>query len=265
MSATAPIILWQNLIELNGIDVVSSEDADFPKENMLDWRTFTSYKSTASGTVTIDVDMGGVLSNAPDAFAMGPNNLKTASADITITSTSNADYTTGALTRLSTQSAASDNIFYYDLTSASGTEQFWRFSIANVTGSVADISIMALGAKFQFAKVPIDPFDLNQQGAVGRVNLSRGGALLGASIQNPDRRIRASFRFLTAAQAALYEEFFVLHGRLLKPFFLVPDQTNFASRVYLVRYPDNPRLLLPSQGIFRHLDVEYEGPLLEDF
>lgn len=66
------IVGYENLLE-NGAVVASSENADFPVENLFDWRTSDFFKPATFGTINIDLTLSGA--DAADYFAFYGHDL----------------------------------------------------------------------------------------------------------------------------------------------------------------------------------------------
>jgi len=254
MAATKPIILYNNYAETYGINSVTTEDSSYPKENLVDWRYYTQYKGTSTATHNIVIDMGATLGTAPNYLVMANHNMGTAGATVTVQHDDNAGFTSP--TSVGNASPSTDNPFAISLTA--GVERYWRIQITSL-GANPEIGMLFLGPQYQMPVLPQDGYDVDMQQVSMRVNQSLGGHHLGSVLNATDRVIRASFRYLTEAQAATYRDFWEDHFSKGKPVFYMPDNTNYSSRIYILRAPDNPQLAMVSQGTYRHVNFEGVG------
>jgi len=249
-----PIILFNNDLENSGIDSITSEQAGFPKENMLDWKPWTVWRSSGTADQVIILDKG-VAGVTIDAFGIDGHNMGTETAQIQVEHDDNAGFASATTAFL--QIFSNDDRFFKLFTGS--TERYWRITITLLGVSHAEIGLLFLGARYTMPRLPIDGFNLDRQESKGRVNRSRGGNHLGSSVQRADRAVNVNMRFVKESDFPEYRDFHEDHGQLLKPFFFIPDTANHADRSYLVTLEDNPVLDAPTEGLFRHISFDDPG------
>jgi hypothetical protein len=142
--AAKPLILYQNKLESPGIAAITSEASGYPKSNLYDGRPFTTWKPTTTATQNIDIDLG--ASATIEAFAVLQHTLGTNTATVTITSTTNADYTTGATTHKTINFTTDTN--YWVRMDTTNFSRYCRIAITSQDAVVA-IGEMFLGAVYQ--------------------------------------------------------------------------------------------------------------------
>lgn len=259
-----PLLLWRNILEVYGIASITSEAAGYAKENMYDYRLDTTWRSSGTSTQNIRINAGASLGTAVDYFAIAQgHNLGSKTATITITSTASSDYTSGATTH-ATINFTDNNSKIVSLASPS-TNRYWQLAVSSIDSDYAEIGMMMLGPTYQFPVLPVDGFDIDSMIADGQVSIAWNNHPLGAASFNRMRRISGEFRYLSEAQAQAYQTMWSTHLHKMKPFFFVPDITNYSTRVYYMYLGENSRLALPSDGVYRHLAFEAVGPHLEDY
>lgn len=254
MAASKPKILWNNYAETYGIDAITTEAANQPKENLVDWRYYTQWHGSSTATHNIDIDMGAALSDAPDYLALANHNIGTAGATVTVYHDNNGSYSSP--TPVGSASPSDDSPFFISLTA--GTERYWRIQLTSLSAN-PKIGMLFLGPEYEFPVLPRDGYDVDSQRANMRINQSIGGHTLGSVLRSTDRLVSASLAHFTEAQAATYRDFWEDHYSLGKPFFYMPDLTNYASRIYIMRSPDNPTLSMPSQATLRNTEFQAVG------
>lgn len=255
-----PIICWKSHLETYGISAITSEESGFPKENLYDWRLQTLWKPTSTATQNITIDKGaaGIVT---DYFCIQNHDLGTRTATVTIYEDDNSGFTSP--TTLGTKAFTLDSPYFLSLTS--GTERYNRIAITSLDAACY-IGEIFLGAKLTMQKLPLDGYDVDDVSVVGKASASHDGNFLGAQVLYKQRNVNAAFRYLTDAWVlANLKDFLDDHYSNLKPFFYIPDATNYTDRVYFVRAPDNTRVSLPSESTFRHWDLQAIGIKDADF
>jgi len=245
MAYELPFILYNNELE-NGVLSVTSEEASFPKENMIDWLDWTYWKATTGLDQNIDVDKG-----APgvevDTLAILAHNIGTGgnSLGATITVYEDDNDSFSSATTLGTISPTDDNPFYLDLTP--GTERYNRIKIENMEDP-AFIGVIWLGKKMEMPVGPEFSFDPDMQEVVSEKFVSYSGRMVSSSVKYSDRTMNVPFRRI--AQSFIASDllpFLEDHYGQMKPFFFVPDPGDVfgTGKVYYLVAPDNPSIGLP--------------------
>ena len=247
-----PIVLYDNKLSTYGFVTVTSELSGYPKENTYDWRYFTKWQSTSSATQDFIIDLG--AATICDSFAVMNHNLGTRGATLAVgTDTASAF---PSVTTIGTNTFTDDNPKYISLTSSS--ERYYRIRISGGTGAYA-CGMFFLGNKYTMPVLPQDGFDPDEQQAFFKVNTAITGHAVGSSVTHTDRMQKLSMRYVSEAQAQTFKDFYEDHASLGKPFFYLPDITNYSTRIYLMRCPNNYALSMPSEGVYRHLNLECQG------
>lgn len=261
MAVTAkPIIAWNNLLAASDQYAQSEEADSFPASNVKDLRPDTYWRSTTSGDQTIDFDMGAALSEAPDFFGILNSNFNTKTISISIQSDTVSNF--ASPTSVLGSTAFHDDDPQYNTSLNASTERYWRINITSIDSDYAQCAGFFIGYKYQFSRSPLDGWDPWRQLTDGLVNRTPKGHLVGSSSRHAQWIQQPQFTYLNTTDEAELERFYRDWGRLRKPFFFIPDENNYPTRIqYLVI--DNPERFFRSEIDYRHWDMIASGPVLQ--
>lgn len=253
-----PRILYENRL-LDGTPTATDTDAtgDFSVNHLTDLRTYTFWKAASYGTKYITIDCGSAKS--ADSFGIISHNLATASATVSLESSATGAWAGEETARVAGFVPAADTAIFKTFATASA--RYWRVKI--VTASVAPyIGVCMFGGALEFPVYPEAPFTPESEGIVAEIASGKEGNLLGATIRHFPISCKASFdspplSFVDGAFATFWQT----HGRMLKPFFWVPNLADFPGVIRFVRFPDGFKLATPRSNMTYadSLDLNFEG------
>lgn len=212
----------------NGTLTASATNADssFSVDNIIDWRSYTLWKSTSIQDVTIEIDIGSA--KAADCIGIFNHNLKTAGALIKV------QYYDGSWKDAYQFVASNDKTQLKVFDSKSGTK--WRVAISSL-GRVPYIGIIYIGSKLEFQWPPVSPVSPVEESMELEGEYSRAGNFLGALLTYNPIRISQRFTLVTRNwYDANFKPFWRNHGKLLRPFFYAVDLENNADDVYWLQF-----------------------------
>jgi len=222
-----PIILYNNLFR-NGTLTASSTNADsaYDVVNIIDWRSYTLWKSGSVETVTIAVELAGA---APaNTIGIFNHNLGTAGATVKV------QYENSGWQTALTFEPANDKSILKIFDTSSHTN--WRIEISSL-GAVPYIGTMYLAERLEFLWPPVIPVDPVQESIQIEGEYSRAGDFLGGLLTYNPIRVSQRFTLITRAWYDTYfKPFWNLHGKLLRPFFYAVDLEVNTDDVYFLQF-----------------------------
>lgn len=249
-----PVIAWMNWLAADPAPSVThpADDAGYPFANASDWRTYTAWRTSATGPLEVVLD-GGALPGGKitvDTFGLAGHNLASAGAeDIGLSASDDGvNYTPCFTTFTPTADATVLRKF------VAVERRYFKFVIpAGFTGPV-EIGELFIGRSLEVPACPDAGFDPDQVEEDPAAEVSRGGRLLGLAPRGFRRTVTAKFSRLPAAFIAdEWAPFFAAHG--WKPFFFGWDLDGHPDEVMLARL-SNPRRSAPYQGPWRSLALD---------
>jgi hypothetical protein len=225
----------------------TSEAAGYDVENIVDWRAYTRWRATGTGTQYITFDAGSPVS--VDAIGIEGHNIAGATVSVEwSTDNSNwtevlAGFTATAGTILKSWTAAS--------------KRYWRIKIASA--SVApEIGVVSIGARMDFPHYPDAPLDFISESPQRAESVSKTGHLLGVVTRY--RPYTFSMQFSDALYTwvtANFDTFWEAHCSLHKPFFVM---CNDAPR--FCRFPESFEYRKQlNNSTYMDLSLKFEGVL----
>lgn len=254
MNILKPIILYDNRF-LDGIPIPTDTGAGYNINNITDLRPFTFFQFGAFGTKYIKVGCGAAKS--ADSIAFLGHNFFTASATISIESSTTGAWAGEQVERLAGFTVTTDKAVLKIFTTASA--EYWRIKV--VTASIAaKMAICILGVRLDMEKqvqVTFDPCPEKINAITAR---SKAGYMIGATLQNISFEIEANFRNLTDSWLrGTFTTAWETHLSLCKPFFWVWNITNNPTEVYFVTIPPDYVRNVPYSYIRRELSLVMQG------
>lgn len=225
-----PIILYDNRFLDSDLITATGEDADYPIENLTDYRTYTFWKDDAfSGSRYITVDCG--ASKSADCLAIAGHNLYSIGATISVESSSD-NFSADVNERLAGFAPSSNYALMKTFNTAN--QRYWRLKIINATEEPR-IAVLLIGDRLDFPYPPITPYAPYSEGIESLTHVGKTGATLGSVIQYHPIIISPRFELLTTAWVfGDLKTFWDSHGKLLKPFFWAWDLVTYPTQVYFV-------------------------------
>ena len=252
-----PLILYDNVFG-SGLTATDTEaTGDYSIDYIHDLRPYTFWKAASSGTKYITMDAGAAV--AVDALAIFSHNLGTASATVSLESSTTGAWAGEEVEQIAGFVPTTDLVIFKTFTQA--TVRHWRIKI--VTGAIAaEVGVAMIGEALDFPVYPDSPFIPKVESVNVTAEISKGGHLLGVT----SRYTPLSFDVnLTYPQMSWvdgdFKTFWENHGRQVKPFFWAPNLTEWADRVYFVRFPANFSLAVPQSDTTNadSLRLKFEG------
>jgi len=234
----SPYILYINNFNL-GTPTATNTEAGYSVLNIKDLRSYTYWKATGSGTLYLTINCSSAT--AADTLGIFSHNLGTASAAVSVESSSDGAAWTE---RLAAFNPADDYAILKTFSSVSA--QYWRVKI--VTAAVVPyLAICILGARITFPNKPHAPLDKYSIGMEVVNAKSKTGNILGNVVKyNP---LSLSFMFPPSESnytwwSTTFKTFWNNHGSLLKPFFFCLDYDTFPGDVFWVTLSTNQKYRL---------------------
>jgi hypothetical protein len=239
-----PVILWDNLFR-KGVLTASTYLTGSYVQNVIDYRTHTFWQGGGASTYTITVDLSTGAALPADAIGIAAHNLYSIGSTIIIQSSTDG---TSWVSR-STFSCTSDDP--HISTFASATAPYWRCVINCPSSESPRIGILNLSTLLNFPRCPTIGGAPPYQTIQAVSNLSQTGILLGNVIRcHPEEcninlaYIPTTF-FMSTSGPANYGQFWVQHGRYLRPFFFGYSPDTFPEHNRYMRLRENSNYQLP--------------------
>lgn len=209
------IIGYENLLE-NGTVVASSENANFPVENLFDWRTSDFFKPAASGTINITLTLSGA--DSADYFAFYGHDLHLKGGTIKLQYHNGTTY----VDCFSAVTPTNGNPQVIPFTSQSAT--LWRIVITCT--SVCSIAVACFGARLTMERDMYLGWTPPKYGRATQTidSTSDGGEFLGRSVIANGVRTTLEVNKASDTWMETYWLAFVRHAEV-KPFFFLPNPT----------------------------------------
>ena len=226
----------------------TSEAAGFAVSNIVDWRTYTRWKATGTGTQYLTFDAGTAV--AVDAMGIAGHNLSGASVSVEW-STDNSNWT-----QVLAPFTATSAVILKSWVSSS--KRYWRIKIASA--SVApECGVVAIGARIDFPIYPDAPLDFLSESPQRAESVSKGGHLLGVVTRYRPYTFSMNFSYVLFSWiTATFDVFWTAHGSLHKPFFVMcNDDPRFC------RFPEgfSYNKQLSDSTYLSVLSLQFEGVL----
>jgi len=238
-----PIILSDNRF-LDGTPTATDTATGYDVLHISDLREYTEWKAASSGTKYLTVDCA--TAHSADALGIASHNLGTASATVSVESSSNGSSWTE---RLAGFAPTTDKPILKTFTTASA--RYWRVKI--VTGSVAaQVAVCVLGVRMEFPFGPDAPFTPYVLSAKAESNRSKSAITLGVNYQHRTVKIAPSW---TSVPVAFVDDYFIPflndHATKLEPFFFAADLTAYPADAFFVALSEGADSGTPkSNGVY---------------
>jgi hypothetical protein len=252
---TEPAILYDNIIA-SGVTATDTATG-YSVDNLHDLRSYTSWKANSAGTKYITMDAGAAV--PVDALAIYTHNLGTISATVSLESSTTGVWGGEEVEQVAGFSPSTDLVIYKSFTQA--TVRYWRIKIVTVSYE-AQAGIIMLGEALDFPVYPDSPFTPSSEAINATSEQSKGGHTLGVTSYFSPISTNVSFTY--PAMSFIdgdFDTFWTNHGRLLKPFFWVPNLSQWPSKVYFVKFPASFSLAVPQSDTTNadSLNLSFEG------
>lgn len=252
-----PFILYDNIFDATVTATDTEATGDYAAAYIQDLRPYTTWKAASSGTKYLTIDAGAAV--AADSLAIFSHNLSTASATVSLESSTTGAWAGEEVEQVAGFAPTTDLVIMKTFTQA--TIRYWRVKI--VTASVVvEIGVCMLGDRMDFPVYPDSPFTPKSEAINATAEISKGGHLLGVTSRFSPIDISVSFTFppMSFIDGDL-KTFWEDHGRQVKPFFWVPNFTEWATRINFVRFPANFSLAVSQSDTTNadSLSLQFEG------
>jgi hypothetical protein len=209
--------------------------------NIKDYRSYTLWKATGSGTLYLTVDCS--TAKAADTLGIFYHNLGTAAASVSVECSSDnfAADTTVALAGFNPS-----NDYAILKTFSSVTKRYWRLKI--VTAAVTpQLAICLIGERITFPSGPLAPLNKYTIGIESEIEHSKAGHILGTVVRY--HPVKLSYVFPPSESnytwwSVTFKAFWNNHGKLLKPFFFCLDYGNFPDDIFWVNLTKDMQYIL---------------------
>lgn len=225
MTSAVPIIGYDNVFE-RGVVSVTHENPDFPKENALDWLTYSCYKTNTSiATVQYSVHTG--YGETCNYVAIAGHNLGTKNASVVFQFNSGSGWVNAHTTVV----PSDDDVIF--ITFPAVTAEDFRLSIGSVDADTC-IGILSAGSRLTIprgVKVGWAPPLINAyetKGVFAETNVS-----LGRSLKNRFQEVDLYFTGFTEDFVRTSYIPFLEHAKR-RPFFFMWDSVEFTDEVALM-------------------------------
>lgn len=245
-----PIILYDSRF-LDGVPAATDTADGYDVLHIRDFRNYTFWKAASAGTKYITVDC--TEAKYADTLAIFSHNFKTASASVSVESSSNgSDWTE----RLAGFVPASDKVIFKLFTSVSA--RYWRVKI--ITAAIApQTAVIMLGQRLTFERYIHGDFDPAPESIEAESSIGKTGHLLGSVIKNIQIEIDANWRNLSDTWIRnTFKPAWDAHISKLYPFFFAWDYDRYAADVCYVVLQDK-QLSMPYNPIRRNLKLNMTG------
>jgi len=248
-----PVILFDNIMTEGAITATSTA-TDYDVDNLSDYRGYTKWKATGSGTQHITITDLLEGSSAPvrsqtgwyiklqnnalleqvssgvdtaDAIGILNHNLGTIGATIKV------QYKlSGVWTTIATINPSDDEAILETFTSKSSAD--WRIELSSMTAA-PEIGVIFLGVHLLFPWPPEAPVIPEEEGIKAFSEYSGAGHLLGTVLAYNPVTINPRWTNLTRTwYSTSFLPFWDNHGKLIFPFFYAWDLTNRPDDIFYV-------------------------------
>jgi len=227
--------------------------------NIRDGRTYTAWRSTASGTQYITVDCG--TPKGADTLALAGTNFKSQIPPyVAVLSSDNGVVWTARLVATQLPSSARDRAYLVTFTGA--TARWWRVEFQS--SFIPQVAILMLGMRIGFPRAPDAPFAPVEAKRIVDASRSKSGQLIGVTSRYTELSITPrwttiEFDFIENDMLPFFREY----GGGMNPFFWAWDIFHRPEEVYLVRltssHVHNPK---KANGLFyESFSLDMEGVL----
>lgn len=246
MASSYPRIAFQNLFNTSNISV-TSEDTGYEIINLLDWKTYTTWKASSTDSQIITGDFSS--NYTIDCLAFENHNLNGKTITIESSEDGGSNWTVRASFTI-----ASDKAYaaYFTMFSAN------LIRITIPPGSeVVEIGVLIIGKSLEIPSLPDSGFDPTHRVATLDDAESETGRLLGRNVLYTKVKLSLNFPYLTQEWCNdYYIPFWEEHAHL--PFFFTWNFSQDPANTYYVRFP-SPELNLPFVNVYRSLYFDLEG------
>ena len=252
-----PIILAANIFE-TATPTATDTATGYDVLNILDRRTYTLWKAASFGTKYLTIDAA--TATAVDALGIIGHNLSTCSATISVEHSTTGLWAGEEVEILAGFTVTTDKAILKTFTSA--TIRYWRIKI--VTAAIAPyIAVAFLGPRATFSRAMTINFDPFPEKLITETNRSKGGHILGTTIQYVSSEITAKFNAVaTTWIEATFRDLWDDYLSQLKPVFWAWEITNHPLEIYYVTVPESFNMSMPygSMGSsYRDLSLTFEA------
>jgi hypothetical protein len=251
-----PVICWNNLLAASpGPDLTHSADASgYPFANLSDWRDYTCWKSSDSGTLYVKLDANPLPNHTAtvDSLAIAGHNL--GSENVAGLALQYSDDDSAYHDCFTPAAPPGDGVFFrqFDVQ----THRYFKLVIPTYDHPPR-IGVLFIGAAMEIPAYPESGFDPDGQEAEQSAEISKTGRLLGIAARFRRRELKAAFSRLPASFITeSWVPFFAAHGA--KPFFFAWDPEGRPEETYLVRLKE-PKLEAPYERAWRSLSLTLAG------
>jgi len=237
---TEPMILYSNVLA-SGVTATNTAAGDYSVDYLYDLRPYTYWRAASFGTRYITMDAGAAV--AVDSLAIYKHNLGTAAATVSLESSATGAWAGEQTERVAGFVPTTDFVIFK--TFAQVSVRYWRIKI--VTDAIApEMAVAMIGAAMDFPVFPDSPFTPLSESVNATAETSKGGHLLGVTSYYSPISVDVGFTWPPMSFVdGDFKTFWDNHGRRLKPFFWVPNFSQWAGKIYFVRFPDNFTLAVP--------------------
>ena len=237
-----PIIFYDNIFTIDTPTATTTDSDDaFDAANINDYRTYTYWKSTNSGTNYLYIDAGA----ADDADTLGivSHNLGTVGATVSVESSTTNAWAGEEVEQLAGFAPSDDEAIMKTFTTAN--IRYWRIKITG--GSAAyQLAVAFLGERIDMperVKAVFVPENISIQAQMTR---SKVGNILGSVIRHKPFTLAPEWNGLTYTFVnGTYLPFWEDHYSEMKPFFWSLDIGTFPGEIFYVVAPKNGRFRRP--------------------
>lgn len=250
-----PCILYSNLFDL-GTPTATDTASGYSVSNITDWRPYTYWVGNSAGTEAITVDTAATTSAADTLCIMG-HNLYTATASVSLYSSTTGAWAGEEIQRLTAATPTDDKLWMRTFTSA--VARYWQIRITTAAVA-ARIGIACLGSRLDFPRYPFGNFDPYPETLNADSARSKAGNLLQVTRQNVGIEVQWQFKNVTPTWIDSYfKTAWDNHLSLGKPFFASWDRTNHSTEAYLLAVPPGFTLAMPYDPYRRSITLKMEG------
>jgi hypothetical protein len=254
-----PFILYDNVFA-SGVTATDTEGAtgDYSVDYIYDLRPFTFWQADTFGTKYITMDAGSAV--AVDTLAIYKHNLNTATATVSLESSTTGAWGGEEVEQIAGFIPSDDKAIVKIFTQA--TVRYWRIKI--VTASVApNMAVAMIGESLDFPVYPDSPFTRTNEQMNATAEIAKeGGHPLGVTQYYSPVSFPVSLTYpQTSWVDGDFKTFWDSHGKKGKPFFWVPNITEWATDIFFVWFPPGFSLN-PSQSDTTNYDslaLEFTG------
>lgn len=229
-----PKFLYNNLLTAATLSA-SGTYTGYTVQNILDEKPFTYWMAAAAGSNWIKGQFGSA--QLVNCIGIVGHNLHTVGATVYVEYSSDGTNWSTAASNVPADDLAFMISFAFETTYA-----YWRLRIENTSG-IPMIAVLFMGAEIEFEWPADTPHAILDEGINAIEELSKGGNMLGASVNFNDHALDRSFSNFTRTWFDIYFlPFWNVCGKLKKNFFYADDITNAPAQIYFCRFKNDFRL-----------------------